>query len=74
MAKRKKKDKPGKQILPKQVAVDFGFGGQQMRALYFDDQGAMIAKDLGRTTVLKYMSDNGIDPESTPMNLTRNWK
>ena len=73
MAKRKKNDKPGKQILPKRVAVDFGFGGQQMRARYFNDDGTMAAKGRGATTVLKYMSDNGIDPESTPMDITR-WK
>ena len=58
-------------IIPASIARDFNFGGQQMRDLYFDSNGEMVAKDLGRSTVLKYMEENGIDPDKTPMNITR---
>lgn len=58
-------------IIPADIARLMGFGGQQMRDLYFNSDGEMIAKDLGRSTVLEYMSNNGIDPNRTPMNLTR---
>ena len=65
----KKKKKP--QIIPANIAKLMGFGGQQMRDLYFDSNGEMVAKDLGRSAVLKYMEENGIDPDKTPMNITR---
>ena len=58
-------------IIPASTAKLMGFGGQQMRDLYFNKEGGMIAKDLGRTTVLNYMTSKGIDPSRTPMNLTR---
>lgn len=66
---RKKKKKP--QIIPANVAKLMGFGGQQFRDLYFDSDGEMIAKDLGRSTVLQYMKERGIDPDKAPLNLTR---
>lgn len=58
-------------IIHASTAKLMGFGGQQMRDLYFNKEGEMIAKDLGRTTVLNYMASKGIDPSKTPMELTR---
>lgn len=71
MAKKQLSDRPRNGIIPTQVAKSFGFGGQQMRALYFSDDGTMLAKDLDPSTVLEYIRNNNADPRSIPMDLTK---
>jgi hypothetical protein len=65
------KDSSDSDIIPKKAAEAFGFGGQQMRRLYFNNHGKRIARGLNKDAVLRYMQQQGIDPSKTPMEILK---